>query len=276
MFNYFRDGEPLVAKMVGHAVVVLVGLVLVFGSFGQVEAGERGVKTRLGAVVGLIEPGLYFKVPLVERVTIMDVRTQSLISTKEAPLSAASNDLQDTRLAVVVNYHISPATVVNIYQQYGSATTYYETIVDPLIISTVKAVASRYTAADQIQKRSEMASAMQTELVASFTGKNVEIEKTDVTNIDFSPAFTQAIEAKVTAVQNAEAAKNTLEQVKFEAQQTVEKAKAQAEAIRIQASAINSQGGADYVALQAINKWNGILPVQMIPGGTVPFINLGK
>ena len=52
--------------------------------------------------------------------------------------------------------------------------------------------------------------------------------------------------------------------------------KAQAETIRIQAEAINSQGGTDYVALQAIKQWNGVLPVQMIPGGTVPFINLTK
>ena len=54
------------------------------------------------------------------------------------------------------------------------------------------------------------------------------------------------------------------------------KAQADAEAIKIQAQAINSQGGADYVALQAIGKWNGVLPVQMIPGGAVPFINLAK
>ena len=61
----------------------------------------------------------------------------------------------------------------------------------------------------------------------------------------------------MTAVQQAEAAKNKLEQVKFEAQQTIETAKANAEAIRIQAQAINSQGGADYVELQRIKTWDG-------------------
>lgn len=251
------EGTPKVGKMVRYFLTTMAVLIVLFGSFGTVGAGERGVKTRLGAVVGVVQSGLYFKFPLIEKVTIMDVHTQSMIATKDAPLSAASNDLQDTKLAVVVNYHIEPGTVANIYQQYGDADTYYTTIVDPLIIATVKATASQYTAADQIQKRLGMSAKALAALQAAFEGKNVVIEKADITNIAFSDSFTQSIEAKVTAVQNAEAAKNKLEQIKFEAQQTVETAKAQAEAIKIQAQAINSQGGADYVALQKIKAWDG-------------------
>ncbi len=258
MFNYsLAGGYPNVPKIIVHFIVVVAILTVVFGSFGTVSAGERGVKTRLGAVVGIVQPGFYIKMPVLEKVTKMDVRTQSLTADKTAPLSAASNDLQDTKLAVVVNYHIDPSTVLNIYQQYGDAATYYHNIVDPLIVATVKATASQYTAADQIQKRLEMSGKALTALQTAFEGKNVVIEKADITDISFSDAFTQAIEAKVTAVQQAEAAKNKLEQVKFEAQQTVEKAKAEAQAIQIQAQAINSQGGADYVMLQKVQKWDG-------------------
>ena len=270
------NGEPRMAKIVMFGVIGLFALILLFGSFGTIGAGERGVKTRFRAVVGVIEPGFYVKLPIVEKVTRMDVRTQSLTANKDQPLSAASNDLQDTRLAVVVNYHIEPSTVANIYQQYGSADTYYHNVVEPLIVATIKATASQYTAAEQIQRRLEMSAKALIALNTAFEGRNVAIEKADITDVSFSDSFTQAIEAKVTAVQQAEAAKNKLEQVKFEAQQTIEKARAEAEAIRIQAQAINSQGGSDYVALQAIGKWNGVLPVQMIPGSSVPFINLTK
>lgn len=254
-----QDTETVIrgAKIAGWVVLAFVLLGLVFGSFGTIQAGERGVKTRLGAVTGMVEPGLYFKLPFLEKVRTMDVRTQSLTATKAEPLSAASFDLQDTKLAVVVNYHIQPNTVVDIYQQYGTADTYYHNVVEPLIVATVKATASQYTAAEQIQKRLEMSSKALEALQAAFEGKNVAIEKADITDVSFSDSFTQSIEAKVTAVQNAETAKNKLEQVKFEAQQTIEKAKAEAEAIRIQAQAINSQGGEDYVALQKIQKWNG-------------------
>lgn len=252
-----EEGDLRTGRVIADVLIALMVLGLLLGTFGTVSAGERGVKTRFGAVVGTIQQGLYFKIPLIEKVVKMDVRTQSLTATKEAPLSAASNDLQDTKLAVVVNYHIEPSTVANIYQQYGDADTYYHNVVDPLITATIKAIASQYTAADQIQKRQEMSTRALTALQVAFEGRNVAIEKADITDISFSDAFTQAIEAKVTAVQQAEAAKNKLAQVQYEAQQKIETAKADAEAIRIQAAAINSQGGADYVALQKIKAWDG-------------------
>lgn len=274
MFNYTQNGEVRVGKIVTHVIVALVALVLFWGSWGTVGAGERGVKTLFSKVVGTVQPGFYFKLPLVEHVTIMDVHTQSLTASKSEPLSAASNDLQDTRLAVVVNYHIEPSTVTDIYTQYGGAETYYHNVVEPLIVATIKATASQYTAAEQIQKRLEMSAKALTALNTAFEGKNVQIEKADITDVAFSESFTNAIEAKVTAVQQAEAAKNKLEQVKFEAQQTIEKAKADAQAIQIQAQAINSQGGADYVQLQAIKQWKGDVPTYMMSGSAVPFINL--
>lgn len=259
MFNYInRAGDDLnYVKIVAHVLIVLVALVLLFSSFGSVHAGFRGVKTRFGAVVGIVPQGFYVKSPFVESVKMMDVHTQSLIATDDKPMLAASNDLQDTRLSVVVNYHINPTTVSEIYSQYGSADIYYTTVVDPLITATVKSIASQYTASDQIQKRAEMSDKAFAALTAAFDGKNVTIEKADITNVAFSDSFTAAIEAKVTATQNAEAAQNKLAQIEAEAKQTVAKAQADAEAIKIQAQAINSQGGADYVLLKQIEKWNG-------------------
>ena len=70
--------------------------------------------------------------------------------------------------------------------------------------------------------------------------------------------------------------RNKLEQVKYEAEQRVASAKAEAEAIKIQAEAITQQSGTNYVNMKAIEKWNGVLPTQMIPNATLPFINLSK
>lgn len=269
------EESKFVVKVIKWVVGVFLVVALLWGSFGTVSAGERGVKTRLGAVVGTVQPGVYFKLPFIEKVTKMDVRTQSMIATKEEPLSAASNDLQDTKLAVVVNYHIEPTTVANIYQQYGEADKYYHTVVDPLIIATVKAIASQYTAADQIQKRQEMSAKALAALQTAFEGRNVAIEKADITDVSFSESFTQAIEAKVTAVQQAEAAKNKLEQIKYEAQQTIETAKATAEAQRIQAQSLAAQGGADYVNLKAIEKWDGHYPATYMGSSSqIPLIQL--
>ena len=82
--------------------------------------------------------------------------------------------------------------------------------------------------------------------------------------------FNDAIEAKVTAEQSALAAKNKLEQIKFEAEQRVAEAKGKAEAITIESNALRSNP--QILEMRALEKWNGTLP--QVTGGAVPFISL--
>ena len=259
MFNYINaSGNDFnYGKIILHVIIGIIGLCLFFGAWGTVGAGERGVKTRFSAVRGVVDPGLYFKLPFIERVNIMDIKTQTVLYEREDPLFAASRDLQDVKIATVVNYHIDPTAVDQIFQQYGNTEAYEANVIRPIVRDTGKSVASQYTAEELVTKRAEYNDKVTAVLTERLAPKFVVVERVNITNFEFSPSFTQAIEAKVTAVQNAEAAKNKLEQVKFEAQQTIEKAKAEAEAIRISAQAINSQGGADYVELQRIQKWDG-------------------
>lgn len=270
-----RDAMTIV-KVVGGAIVGIIGLVLVFGSFGTVDAGERGVKTRLGNIVGTLDSGLYFKLPFIEKVRKIDVKTQTVIYERENPLAAASADLQDVQIATVVNYQVDPLKVESIYRQYGDLATFEEKVVRPAVRDIVKATASEFSAEELVTKRVAFTEAVVVQLRAKLVNAPAIVEQVNITNFQFSQSFSEAIEAKVTAVQNAEASKNKLEQVKFEAQQQIEKAKAEAESIRIQAQAINSQGGADYVNLKAIEKWNGVLPTQFVPGSAVPFVNLNQ
>lgn len=276
-----ENGQPKIVKIVIHSVLGLFGLVLVFGSFGTVEAGSRGIKTRFNAVVDTLEPGLYFKLPFAERVRDMDVRTQTIQydateNSTNAPLAAASRDLQDVSVSTVVNYHIDPTQAAEIFKQYRSTENYNTNVIEPLVRDSIKSAASQYTAEELVTKRADFNDKATALLTQRLEGKLVVLERVNITNLQFSAAFTQAIESKVTAVQQAEAAKNQLERVKYEAQQTIETAKATAEAQRIQAQSLAAQGGKDYVDLKAIEKWDGKLPVQMIPGSTVPFINLNK
>lgn len=268
-----------------HLIILLVVLTTIGESVGTISAGERGVKTRFGAIITTIPQGLYFKMPFIEKVTKMDVKTQTVNYDKNgnegdrldnSQLSGASKDLQDVSIGVVVNYHVNPERVQQIFAQYSSVQNYEANVIEPIIREVVKSTSAQYTAEELVTKRAEYGDRVNSILTERFTSKDAILERFSVTNFEFSKAFTQAIETKVTAVQNAEAAKNKLEQIKFEAQQTIETAKAQAESIRIQAQAVNSQGGADYVALQAIKAWDGKLPVQMVPNASVPFINLTK
>jgi len=265
---------PNVTKIIIHSVLALIALIFVFGSFGTIDAGERGVQIRMGNVIGTKEPGLYMKLPMIDKIKVFNTKTQNVIYERETPLASASADLQDVQIATVVNYKLDATGVQKIYAEFGSQSVFEENVIRPAVRDTVKATASNFNAEELVTKRAEFTDAIQVKLAERLSSKFVIIERVNVTDLKFSSSFSQAIEAKVTAEQEAQAAKNKLEQVKFEAQQQIEKAKAEAETIQIQAQAINSQGGEDYVNLKAVEKWNGVLPVQMIPGSSVPFVNL--
>lgn len=262
----------------------IIGLVLLFSTLGIVGAGERGVKVRLGQITGTVEQGLYAKIPFIETVYKIDVRTRTIKNEfyqnedgkvlSNNPLESASKDLQDVKVSTVINYKIDPTKVRELYEQYRTEENFEEQVLKPIIKKIVKETTSLYTAEELVTKRAEYNSSIDSKLTQAFANIGVIFEQSNITNLSFSESFNRAIEEKVTAEQQALKAQNDLKRIGFEAEQKITTAKAEAEAIRISAQAINSQGGADYVNLKAIEKWNGILPTQMIPGSTVPFINL--
>lgn len=250
------------------AVIVFVIAATFSTALGTVPAGFVGVETRFGAVVGTKQPGLFAVIPFVENVVPMNVQTQK----DQTDATAASNDLQSVTATVAVNYHVLPSDASTIYSNIGA--DYADRVISPAIQESVKSVTANYTAEQLITEREKVRDAILALLTSKLQTYGVQTDSLNIVNFAFSDTFNAAIEAKVTAQQNALAAQNKLQQVQFEAQQTVATAQAQAKAIQIQAQAINSQGGADYVNLQAIQKWNGVLPTQMVPGSSVPFINV--
>lgn len=232
-------------------VIAVIALILIVSTSGTIGTGERGVKTRLGVVEGVLQPGIYFKAPFVEGVDKFDVQTQK----EQTDASAASADLQTVKTTVAINYNVDGTKLADLYTRIGD--DYKGKVIDPAIQEVVKAVTAQYTAEELITKRAEVTDKIQTALADKLALSDIQVTSVSIVDFGFSDTFNTAIEAKVTAEQNALAAKNKLDQVTYEGEQTVTTAKAQAEAIQIQAEAINSQGGADYVRLQEIQKWNG-------------------
>lgn len=245
-------------------------LFLILNPVAVIQAGHRGVVLQFGKVVRTMDEGLNFRTPFVESVVKMEVKTQK----HEAKANSASKDLQTINATVAVNYSLNPAFAGEIYKTIGK--DYEVKVIDPAVQESVKASTAQFTAEELITKRAVVRDLMETHIRERLQTRGFVIEAVNIVNFDFSESFDKSIEAKVVAEQNALASKNKLEQTKYEAEQAVVTAKATAETIKIQAEAINSQGGADYVQLKAVEKWNGMLPQQMVPGSTVPFINLTK
>lgn len=261
--------------------VIAIFLLLAMSPFGVINPGEIGIKIRLGQVTGTLDQGLYFQIPLIEKVKKVETRTKTISydnkmktgdETESSSLFAASKDLQDVQIATVVNYRLNRDKVIDIYTQYGLG--FELNVVEPIIRETVKSVASQFTAEELVTKRFDFSDKVNSKLSERLAERYVILEKFSVTNFEFSKTFTEAVERKATAEQEALASKNKLEQVKYEAEQQITKAKAEAETIKIQSEAIQSAGGASYVQLKAIERWDGKLPTQFIPGQALPFLNL--
>lgn len=234
-----------------------------------INVGQRGVLLTFGKPsMDAKGEGIHMKFPWpIQTIVKLDVKTLKY----EADLTAASKDLQDVSTKIAINYRIVPEMAPQIIQTIG--VNYAEVVIYPLEQETNKGVTAQYTAEELVTRREEVREKMKSSLIEKLQSRGIVVEEVSIVNFAFSPSFTQAIEAKVSAEQNALAAKNKLEQVKYEAEQRITQSQAEATAIKIQAEAITAQGGKEYVQLQAISKWNGQLP-QMTGVGGIPFINV--
>ncbi len=255
--------------VIAGACILFLLLFLALSPFALINAGHRGVIVRFGQVQDqVLGEGFHLINPL-DSVKEYDIRTQKI----ETGADAASKDLQSVSTTIAVNFHVNPEYVKTLYQETQG--DYQITLIDPAIQESVKAATAQFTADELITKREEVKTAMRTALTSREAMKFFIVEDVSIVNFSFSVSFNQAIEAKVKAEQDALASKNKLEQVKYEAEQKVVAATAEAEAIRIQAQAVTSQGGADYVKLKWIEAWNGVMPTYMM-GDATPLINIGN
>lgn len=291
-YNELKKGMKM-KTAIGITVAVVAGLAaltVVGGSWYTVDQGERGVMLRNGALTGVAEPGLGFKMPIIDRVVDISVRSQAKIYEN---VLAYSRDQQTAGLTLSVNYRVPTEQVVTVYQDYGSVDALASRLLDRQVMDESKNVFGRFNAATAIQERSRLVAEIQMAIQESVQGPII-IESVQIENIDFSDAYEQSIEQRMLAEvevqrvqQNAERERVQAEirviQAEAEAEARVAQATAEAEAIRVQgeaeADAIRARGEAlrdnpSLINLVQAERWNGQLPTTMIPDATVPFMNM--
>lgn len=251
-------------------VVFLVGLAL--ASFTQVKASNVGVVTQFGEVMPeTLSEGPHFVRP-------WDVITSVFVGldvTKAEHAQAASKDLQTVHTDLVANFRVDPLKAKALFEKDPSL-NYVGNYVNPAIFEVFKAVVARYTAEELVTKRNEVSDAIVMALRAKLGQYGLIVQDINITNFQFSKAFDDAIEAKVTASQNAEKASRDLQRVQFEAEQKVAQAKGEAESIRIQSEAIQQNGGEAYLRMKTIERWNGALPQYTGAGNPMAMFSINK
>jgi regulator of protease activity HflC (stomatin/prohibitin superfamily) len=268
--NFLNSLEPSTKKWLLLTVIIILVL-LIFRPWVVIGPGQRGVVTNFGAVQPVVlDEGIHFRIPIMQDVIPIDVKINKIVT----DAASASRDLQDVTMSVALNYHIIPDKSNIVYQSIG--TEYKTRIIDPAIQEIMKAVSALYSAEELITKRPAVSAEMQKTLTSRLLRNNIAVDAFSIVSFNFSKIFTDAIEAKQTAEQNALKAKRDLDRIKVEAEQTVAAATAEAEALRLQKMNITP----DLIELRkieanlkAIEKWNGILP-EVTGAGAVPFIGV--
>ncbi len=275
------------------AIVAVVAVILIATTCtATVETGYTGIVTTFGKVEGTtLEAGLHLKSPF-QRIIAMDNREQKSSFTTEA----FSSDIQQVDVTGSINYAINKATAMNLFREVG--TDYFNKLIYPRMLEITKGVFSKYTAENLVANRQNLSEAIRDGLFSELESYGINVISLSIENIDFTDAFTDAVEAKQVAAQKKLQAEIEQSQMTMETQQQAERQRINAEAAanvaRINADAdayavkVRSEAEAEANKLIAesltdsllrqneIKAWDGKLPAYMNGGGstTIPVLRM--
>jgi len=272
--------------------VVLV-LIVSFTCTATVQTGYTGIVTTFGKVEDVtLEAGLHFKSPF-QQIIAMDNREQKTSFTTEA----FSSDIQQVDITGSINYAINKSTAMNLFKEVG--TDYFNKLVYPRMLEITKGVFSKYTAENLVANRQRLSEAIREGLHEELNAYGINVISVSIENLDFTDAFTDAVEAKQVAAQKKLQAEIEQGQMTMETQQQAERkrinAEAEANVAKINADAdayalkVRSEAEADankkiaesltdnLIRFNEVKAWDGKLPTYMAGQGssTVPVLNLG-
>lgn len=242
-------------------IMMLVGLA--YATIVIIPAGYKGVLLQFGAVRSSMEAGIHLVVPYVNSIRLIEVRTQK----EEASATAASKDLQIVTTDIALNYHIDPAQVDTLYRNVGE--DFKRRVIDPAMQESIKMVTAQFTAEELIKMRASVKTKVEEAITKRLQAYNIIMEDQglSITNFNFSNEFNAAIEAKQVAQQEAEKQRYVLAKAELERQTVITQARGNAEAARLNAVALQAQGGSKVLAREWIEKWDGHLPTVAGTGG---------
>lgn len=298
----FEKPEPEKPHKIKFPVFIAFGLaivILIACSIAIVPTGYTGILTTFGKVENRTIPSGFNVIAPWQNVIKMDNRTQKV----QIQTNAFSSDIQQVDVLLSVNYCIDQETAQVLYRTVG--TNYYDNIMFPRIQENLKAVFSQYSAENLIAKRDSLSDAIATATSNDMKNYGITIVSIAIEDIDFTDAFTNAVEAKQVAAQNkltaeTQQAQKTMEEeaaakraviaANAEAEKSIIAANADLEVVKVQAEAalyagekeaemnkrISESLAGDIIQYYWIKQWNGELPTTVLDSDGNYMIDLTK
>lgn len=290
------------AKRVAWGLVtLLVVVVAIFDSYFIIDEGEKGVVRRFGEAIRLAEPGLGFKIPIVDNVVIVPVRELTYFYGRKVDgkitddLSAYTKDQQGVNLMVSVSFSVNDP--IKLYNTYRSIDNMVNQVMSARISEQVEIVFGKYNVVDSINKRDIISDDIAKGVRKSLEQQPIELRNVSLIELKYSDTYDDGVEKSMleeinrqTAIRAQETAKIKAETVKIEQQGKSDayliEAKAKSDAVRMagqaEADAIKAKSdalekqGEGLIRLTMAENWKGYLPTTMIPGAALPMIDINK
>lgn len=276
------------------AVISVVLLVLLAMTVYTIPEGSRGVVLNWGkATDTALDPGLHFKVPIMQEVKTIEIRTLRFEDTMQASTIGRNEENPNevelqmpSTVKLSANWNVPPEAVVDIFTGYGSLRQYEDRILRPRVLKVTKGIFAKYSIEYIISKRevieAEIAAALREALAGSFASMtDVNIEE-----LDYPKTIRDAIDRKQVAKLNAEAEAYNLEQKDLEAQRKTKVANAEAASMTsisvAKAESVIREGQAEAEAIEAkgiqLRKYPQIIELEYAQrwGGEYPDVVAGE
>lgn len=283
----YDQRKPLKAVLTG--IVSLVLVVVLFLTFFTVEEGHVGIVKRFSEARYQVEPGLHFKVPFVDTVEEIEVRTRKNVET----MASSTQEQMPLDVAVSVNWTVNRASALDLFKRYGGLSQFEQRILDPRFRSVTKNVMPHFSAEQLIQDRASAIRMIEEQLIEEMAEFPVIVDNIQIENIELPRRYIESIETKQTELNLAAAEQHRLERQRLEALREVNTAEAQAQSIvkvaEAEAQAIRLRGEAEAASIEArgaalrnnplivdlteAEKWDGALPTMMLSDGAMPIID---
>ena len=264
-------------KFIAVSLGVTLCVFMMIMSITYIPVGHTGILLRFGSVTDFsYTEGFHFHLPFIESTVSMSNK----VLKADVEADSISRDLQAIMSSISINYHLSQEKTNAMYKNVGKE--YEDTLLQPAIQESVKAVMAKYSAEELITNRGVVSTEIRDEICNKITPYGIVIDEFNLTNFNFSEAFDAAIEAKQIAEQDKIKAKTEKERKIIEAEAAAQEktiaAEAEAEAIRIKAEAdanaieikakaeadanrtLNETLNGNIISYKQIEKWDGILP----------------
>jgi regulator of protease activity HflC (stomatin/prohibitin superfamily) len=267
-----RDGANVAQSMLGRfgcagvaigGFVILAAVYLV-ASINVVPPGHVGVVIQMGQVQpNTLPPGVYFRPFLVQNVIDFEtrVRTHNFNA-----IDAASREYQSVKLTGTLNFSIDAQRADDLYQQVGL--DFSGRVIDAAFSDTIKEIVPRFSVTEILGKREEIRGLTKEKIGTSLDRYGIRVEDIYLTDISFSPEYTQAIEQKQVAQQLVEREREILNQKKIQAEQSEIQAKGEAlaEVARAQGAAeanklLTQSITPELIEYQRVQRWDGRMPL---------------